>query len=468
MHMKEAPGVPHRHLANAIVYILDEKNEQEKTEGGLYVGGNSGCTSSEVLQTFLDTKQQYDKLDGRQGYHFVLSFAKGEIEKDEAYEVTREFCEQYLKDDYDYVFAVHTDKEHMHAHIIFNSVRRTDGYKYRYVKGDWAKYIQPVADQICIEHGISPLQFDEQKTEGLSYAQWNEKNNQKLNWSSIIRADIDRAIQDSDTLIEFYQHMKQLGYRIRNGYSKKRKASYLTFIYTDENGKQHRRRSYNLPEGYSPEQIAVRLKTKKGPHMQDEITELLEQKAALVPAIAIVRNSRTWGRLYQVVSYYKLPNPYAANSRSVRKDILAIDHLLEECFFIKDHNLKSVSDVKKYEAMLSGQISDYQERKKLLSGLLKDIPEDKRQLLLELQEAKRKLTSDISDADFEEYSDLLEEHEGEFPEELLDASEELAALKKALSGKKKDLKTVRGILANEEREDVPVLAASQQKNQIKK
>lgn len=468
MHMKEAPGVPHRHLANAIVYILDEKNEQEKTEGGLYVGGNSGCTSSEVLQTFLDTKQQYDKLDGRQGYHFVLSFAKGEIEKDEAYEVTREFCEQYLKDDYDYVFAVHTDKEHMHAHIIFNSVRRTDGYKYRYVKGDWAKYIQPVADQLCIEHGISPLKFDEQNTVGLSYAQWNEKNNQKLNWSSIIRADIDRTIQDSNTLIEFYQHMNQLGYKIRNGYSKKRKTPYLTYIYTDEKGKQHRRRSYNMPEGYSPEQIAVRLKTKKGPRMQDEISELLEQKAALVPAIAIIRNSRTWGRLYQVVSFYKMPNPYAADSRRVRKDILAIDHLLEECFYIKDHNLKSVSDMKKYEAMLSGQISDYQERKKLLSGLLKDIPEDKLQLLHKLQDAKRKLKADVSDADFEEYSDLLDEHEGEFPKELLDAPVELETLKKIISKKKKDLKTVRGILANEEREDVPVLAASQQKNQIKK
>ena len=98
------------------------------------MGGNAGYDSGEILKTFLDTKELFGKKNGRQGYHFVISFAPGEVTADEAYQITREFCEKYLGDSYDHVFAVHTDKKHMHAHIIFNSVNRIDGYKYRYNK----------------------------------------------------------------------------------------------------------------------------------------------------------------------------------------------------------------------------------------------------------------------------------------------------------------------------------------------
>ena len=67
MHMKEAPAVPHRHLANAVKYILDEKNNEAKTCDGLYVGGNAGYDSEDIIKTFLDTKELYGKLHGRLG-----------------------------------------------------------------------------------------------------------------------------------------------------------------------------------------------------------------------------------------------------------------------------------------------------------------------------------------------------------------------------------------------------------------
>lgn len=94
MHMKEAPAVPHRHLANAVQYILDEKNNEAKTCDGLYVGGNAGYNSEDIIKTFLDTKELYGKLHGRQGYHFVISFEPGETDADEAYEITKEFAKK--------------------------------------------------------------------------------------------------------------------------------------------------------------------------------------------------------------------------------------------------------------------------------------------------------------------------------------------------------------------------------------
>lgn len=131
------------HLKNCISYIMNP----DKTEG--MVGGNAGTTPQEVYQVMIDTKQEWEKEGGRQGYHFVISFPPGEATKEEAYAVINDFCEEYLGEDYDYVFSIHTDQKHMHGHIVFNSVNRMSGYKYRYEKKDWEKYIQPLTDRIC-------------------------------------------------------------------------------------------------------------------------------------------------------------------------------------------------------------------------------------------------------------------------------------------------------------------------------
>ena len=145
-----------RHLNNSIQYIMNPK----KTEDGKLIGGNAGMTPKEVYQTMMDTKSDWEKLDGRQGYHYVISFKPGEASEETAYQVIKEFCEEYLGDDFDYVFSIHNDQKHMHGHIVFNSVNRMSGYKYRYENGDWGKFIQPITDRICERHGLPPLEFD--------------------------------------------------------------------------------------------------------------------------------------------------------------------------------------------------------------------------------------------------------------------------------------------------------------------
>ena len=71
MNMKQCgKGNPARHLKNGIVYIMQEG----KTDQGRWIGGNAGSTWQEVYQTMLETKREFGKQNGRQGYHFVLSF----------------------------------------------------------------------------------------------------------------------------------------------------------------------------------------------------------------------------------------------------------------------------------------------------------------------------------------------------------------------------------------------------------
>ncbi|MGN1156828.1 MAG: relaxase/mobilization nuclease domain-containing protein, partial [Agathobacter sp.] len=203
MHMKEDPKYAPQHLINAINYVLDVKNKGKKTDYGRWVGGNVGLHSEEIVQAFLDSKRFWGKEDGRQGYHFVLSFAQDEnVDAQTCYNILQEFCEKYLGDSFDYMFAVHTDKEHMHGHIIFNSVNRETGYKYHYKKGDWEKYIQPVTDNICKNYGLKKLTYEKERV-GESYASWNSNKKGNVNWTHIMRADIDWAIEQASDMEEF-------------------------------------------------------------------------------------------------------------------------------------------------------------------------------------------------------------------------------------------------------------------------
>ena len=87
MHLKESSPSRHAHLKNALHYILNP----EKTKDGLLAGGNSSTDPMEALVTFLQTKQEFGKPEGRQGYHFVISFAKGETDEQTAYGAVQDF-----------------------------------------------------------------------------------------------------------------------------------------------------------------------------------------------------------------------------------------------------------------------------------------------------------------------------------------------------------------------------------------
>ena len=114
---------------------------------------------SEMLLGYLEgqmkeTKRLFGKIDKRQGYHLILSFKEDEVAPDTAMEITQKFVQEYLGKEYESVYAVHDNTEHVHSHIIFNSVSFVSGKKYRYEKGDWARDIQPITNRLCEEYGL--------------------------------------------------------------------------------------------------------------------------------------------------------------------------------------------------------------------------------------------------------------------------------------------------------------------------
>ena len=325
-------------LKTSIAYIMNP----DKTEDGILVGGNTGTTPEEVFDVMMETKQDWEKTGGRQGYHFVISWKPGEITKGQAYRIVGEFCERYLGDAYDYVYSVHTDQDHLHGHIVFNSVNRLDGYKYRYEKGDWEKYIQPVTDEICREHGLPVLADQRTGERAKSYAEHKAEKEGLPTLTKIVKADIDLMIRRAADFDEFLKNMRELGYRIRVG-------KYITYY---PPGLEKGRRDKTLGEGYSREEIASRIRNKDREktgapsvigqramvRMEERLSPYLRVRLTPIQLVFI-------GRIHDVRHYLESKNPFAVKWYTVRKDAMETGKLFEECMYLLEHDIRDRDDL---------------------------------------------------------------------------------------------------------------------------
>ncbi len=196
------------HLANAISYIMDG----EKTQDGALVGSHN-CGVDTALQEMLATKRKYGKTDKRQGYHFIISFKKQEVRPETAMEITQKFVEKYFGDDFQCLYATHDTTQHVHSHILFNSVSWRTGKKYRYEKGDWAKEIQPIVNELCREYGLS-IQDIEVGAEEKPLRKWDKTKQGIFKWNRQISLDVEDSISFANSYENFLKLMELKGYGI--------------------------------------------------------------------------------------------------------------------------------------------------------------------------------------------------------------------------------------------------------------
>lgn len=391
LHLKQRKkGNPSSGLYACIDYILND----EKTEENLWVGGNCGVEVKEVYDVMMDTKKEYGKMYGRQGYHFVISFQPGEATEELVYKIVSEFCEKYLGENYEYVFAVHNDQEHLHGHICFNSISRTTGYKYRYEPGDWEKYIQPITDQICEKYGLEKLHYEKYRV-GKSYGEHLAEKEERLTWKKIIQMDIDVAIQKSNSFDDFLERMKRQGYDFRFGKLKEH-GNYMTFYAP---GAERGRRDRSLGEGYTLQEIRKRILAKtKAP---DKKTRFPNVKK-ISDAGQTAWQRKTYGK-YQIrklrrvfrAKNYRYLNDYAVNQGRVRKDLLHIQKLSEECRLVIQNHIRSENDAKQFYQELRkkekemGVSEELKNKKRITRRILREFQQEKENDLLITKGVKR-------------------------------------------------------------------------------
>lgn len=436
MNIKASPHGAGRHLANSIRYIMNP----DKTNNGLLIGGNSGSDWNEVYKAMINTKNDWDKLGGRQGYHFVLSWKPGEADEETAYQIMKEFCEEYLEDNYDYVFSVHNDQKHMHGHIVFNSVNRNSGYKYRYEKGDWEKYIQPITDRICERHNLEKLKYDRKDKAGKSYAEWQADKNGRFSWKKIIRSDIDYMIERSESWQDFQDQMKMIGYHLKSGYSNKRGEDYMVFCAPGQNRGW---KDDKLGEGYKISEIKRRIKKETFQYDSPKPPKIRQYKMH-----PVIRNYPYLSRyqvrkvrmLHQASDYLTKRNPYAVNPAQVRKNLLQIDRLHEDCIYLIRRGIRSEFELEQREEELLKEERLLKEQQSNRYPVLK---EEQYQTYIKLQ----KELAGIPDWDdrFEEIQDQLEQMKLQLPSDIDEFGKKFQISKERLRVVREEKRTIRHI-----------------------
>ena len=196
---------PASHLKNALEYIQNP----DKTEECVLVGGIN-CLPDTAFEQMEETKNIFHKTGKRQGYHVIISFSPEEkVSAEQAMYVLEHFAKDLLGDDYEAVYAVHTDREHMHGHLIWNSVSMTTGKKYNSPKSNWKNHLQPITNKYCDELGLSILPAEYSRNpKNISRDKWEREMSMK----EIILRDAKMCAYAAGNVEHFKYLMKRLGY----------------------------------------------------------------------------------------------------------------------------------------------------------------------------------------------------------------------------------------------------------------
>ena len=196
---------PASHLKNALEYIQNP----DKTEECVLVGGIN-CLPDTAFEQMEETKNIFHKTGKRQGYHVIISFSPEEkVTAEQAMYVLEHFAKDVLSDDYEAVYAVHTDREHMHGHLIWNSVSMTTGKKYNSPKSNWKNHLQPITNKYCDELGLAimPAEYS-RNPKNISRDKWEREMSMK----EIILRDAKMCAYAAGNVEHFKYLMKRLGY----------------------------------------------------------------------------------------------------------------------------------------------------------------------------------------------------------------------------------------------------------------
>lgn len=389
LHMKQAKsGYLAKHLANVLKYIMDP----DKTEDGRYISG-SNCFPENALEQMLETKRHFSKLDKRQGYHFIISFEEEEITEDTAFEVVGEFVKEYLGKDYEAVYAIHNDTDHIHGHIIFNSVRCTDGYKYDYPKGEWEHRIQPLVNDLCKKYGLSVLNLEEVKEKRKRRQKGEtEKPRQKKKMparNQRIKRDVDRAVEDAETYEEFLENLRSMGYEL----------SGRKHLAVRETGAERVRRLDLLGEEYTEEMLRYRIE-----HSSYPAPEVDQNREKLFYIYIPYRNrhltryqKECFIRKYRAGKSRKRPDSW-----KYKRSLQELRRLQEEYLFWAKHNIRSKQDLYTAMAEAKAMSEKIQEQHRKLAGEKKDY-QDVLQLYKEL--GQYQMEAELYKEGYQEFSE---------------------------------------------------------------
>jgi len=353
-------GCAGKHLSQALDYI----SKKEKTGDGRWEGCLN-CLPGNIYQQMRKTKEQFGKTDKRQGYHIILSFAEGEVDAATAFEITGKFAKEYLGSDYEALYTVHDNTDHIHAHIIFNSVSFRTGNKYHYKKGDWAEKIQPVTNRLCMEYGLSTIGIPENsrgsQEDRNNNREWDVSKNGEFVWADMVRKDLDAAVDKASSYEAFLSILADMGYGIKNAYPHEGK-----YLAVKPVGMARYRRCKSLGEEYTRENIQKRIRQEcsmvavDSPRSQLQYEKRTRYKTDGYKICKIQHRKKTGLSVIQKYYFTKLcrvkllkKRPYS-QAWEYREDIMRMKELQDDYLFLCKYGIHTRNDLD----VVAGKISE--------------------------------------------------------------------------------------------------------------
>ena len=254
----------HKNKGKSVAACLKDRTDYaqnpDKTAQGELVSSYA-CSPLTVDEEFMLTKRLYERSTGRIqksdviAYQVRQSFKPGEVTPEEANRIGYEFAERFLKGKYAFIVATHTDRAHIHNHILYNSTALDGTRKF---KNFWLSSfaVQRLSDRICLEHQLSVIEIKpyRERQKRIPYPP-KESNRERL------CGVIDTILAENPTDFEaFLSTLERQGYEIKRG------------KYTSVKGPRQKRfiRFKTLGEGYSEEKIQAVLagKAKHQPYQK--------------------------------------------------------------------------------------------------------------------------------------------------------------------------------------------------------
>jgi hypothetical protein len=189
--------------ANALLKYAEKRAE---------VSNSLDCDVDYVRNQFKATREIWGKNGGIQAHHVIQSFKPDEVDPQQANEIGLQLAEKLAKG-HEVAVYTHTDKNHIHNHIVINAVNYEDGRKFHAHGQDAIDRFRDVSDELCKEHGLSIV---EERSADVRYTLAEQSLLQKgeLSWKDEIRTAIDSSKEQAISFENFQERLKDQGVQV--------------------------------------------------------------------------------------------------------------------------------------------------------------------------------------------------------------------------------------------------------------
>ena len=363
--------IPVRRLDRAVKYVMNKEKttavslqdaldyaaNRDKTEQSCFESSYA-CTLETAFADMRQTKEQWHKPGGVQGYHLVQSFAAGEVTPELAHQIAKELADRVLGGRYEYVIGTHLNTGHIHSHIVWNSVSCVDGKKYRSNYKSYVTEIRAVSDELCRKYKLSVIDTETSHHVAKPYAEWLAEKNGHPTGRTAIRQDVDDAIQQSLTWRQFLTALEGKGYEI----NLTRKYPVLR-----PPGKERFARFKTLGKRYTPEAIQTRILYPRSyrPYVENPPTI---QHGRLHNGNRPRRRLTGLRALYYRYLYElgALPRKPSRSSYAVRQDAYKLDQRIRQMEFLSKNNINTLAQLETHRQALQTEIRQLLTKRKQL------------------------------------------------------------------------------------------------------